>query len=455
MSWRKSRIGEISVQLVKSEPALKDQDFLSSYREYVSDTSVPKLFNEWAAIVAVSSTLSQQTWVDRGHYKVFPNLYIMLIGKPGSGKGTACNILQGILQNANYQNFAPDRTTKEKFLVDLEEGFAASQEDVGDFGGSNFPTDDFFRDPSRSTPDERYCSDVLILAEELSDFFGTDNLDFIAMLTKLWSFTGAYRQRIKTGRSVKIQNPCINMFAATTHDSFQITFPSRLLGTGFLARFILIYGTLSREEIAFPKSPSNEGRGTLGHQLKEIKNTVIGCIDIENTERVALEEILLLYTGPSDGRFENYKTRRFVQLLKISLCFCASRLGDRLTLPDIINANTLLYVTEGEMGKALGEFGKSRNSEIANKIMQHLYQATRPVSATGLWMLVSSDLAKQTELVEILNNLSSAQKIRFIPAAMGRAGGYLPNLKPVPKGIASGEAEKYLNKQYLNYLMEG
>lgn len=442
------------MQLVK--PALQEQDFISAYREYVSNTIAPRLYNEWASIIAVSSILSQQAWIERGYYKIFPNLYVMLIGKPGAGKGTTCAILQGVLQDAGYQNFAPDRTTKEKFLVDLEEGFASSHEDIGFFPGTATPTDEFFKTPmGDSSSGERLCSDVLILAEELSDFFGTDNLDFIAMLTKLWSFTGAYRQRIKTGRSVKINQPCINMFAATTHDSFQITFPSRLLGTGFLARFILIYGTLSKDEIAFPKRPSSEGRETLGRQLREIKNRVVGGINISNTERVALEEILVHYTGPEDGRFENYKTRRFVQLLKLAICFCASRLSQDLSFADIQNANTLLFATEQEMGKALGEFGKSRNSEVANKIMQFLYQATKPANAITLWMLVSSDLAKQAELAEILNNLLSAQKIRAIPAAPGRPAGYLPNLKPVPKGTASGEAGKYINDKYLSYLMEG
>ena len=432
-------------------------NYLEQYREYAAETTVPRLFNEWAAISSLAAILSHQTWVDRGFYKIYPNLYVMLIGKPGTGKGTACAILQRTLQDAGYQKFAPDRTTKEKFLVDLEEGFESSNEDLRSFPGTSPNVDDFFRTemPGRNPDGSDLCSDVLILAEELSDFFGTDNLDFISMLTKLWSFTGAYRQRIKTGRSVKIPNPCINMFAATTHDSFQITFPSRLLGTGFLARFILIYGNLTRKEIAFPKSPSHESATNLGIKLRAVKNTVTGALEIRNTERVALEEIIELYTGPDDARFENYKTRRFVQLIKLVICFTASRLSTTISLEDIISANTLLYCTEQEMGKALGEFGKSRNSEVANKIMQHLYSASKPVNANALWILVSSDLAKQTELAEIMNNLLSARKVRFVSAIPGRPAGYLPDIKPVPKGQAVDNKKEYINSQYFNYLMEG
>ena len=39
--------------------------------------------------------LSQQCWIQRDVYRVFSNLYVMMIGKPGTGKGTASYILKG------------------------------------------------------------------------------------------------------------------------------------------------------------------------------------------------------------------------------------------------------------------------------------------------------------------------------------------------------------------------
>ena len=80
-----------------------EEDFLTKYREYTSHTIVPRLYNEWGAILAISSVLGQKCWIERGYYRIYPNLYVMLIGKPGTGKGTAANILQGVLQDADYR----------------------------------------------------------------------------------------------------------------------------------------------------------------------------------------------------------------------------------------------------------------------------------------------------------------------------------------------------------------
>jgi hypothetical protein len=380
----------------------------------------------------------------------------MLIGDPGTGKGTTCAILQTILQHSGFTRFAPDRTTKEKFLVDLEEGFDVDSSDFG--GGRNPAPDEFFNSPmptETSSPADGHTSDVLILAEELSDFFGSDNLDFIALLTKLWSFVGPYTQKIKTGRSVRVSNPCINMYAATTHDSFQLTFPSRLLGTGFLARFILVYGaTSSAPEIAFPSRPMESGKTQLGDQLRKIRDTTTGEFTIPDSEKVVFESILRGYSGPDDGRFKHYKSRRFVQLLKLAMIHAASRGEREITRRDAINANTLLYATEQDMGKALGEFGKSRNAEVSNKIMQLLYSSHKPVSALEIWKFVSSDLAKMTELADIMDNLKSAEKIRFIDTKDKKTSGFLANLKPpASKGTGEEKKEELLNAEYLDYLM--
>ena len=434
------------------------EDFLSAYRSYVANTIVPRLYQEWAAISAVASVLAQQTWIERGYYKVYPNLYIMLIGDPAAGKGTTCAILRDVLQHAGYKKFAPDRSTKEKFLMDLEDGFDIDSSDLEQRGDTN--TDEFFKVPMFRTATTGYggpehTSDVLIHAEELSDFFGSDNLDFIALLTKLWSHVGPYDQKIKTGRSVRIPNPCINMFTATTHDSFQLTFPSRLLGTGFLARFILVYGALSdTAEVAFPRSPVLAGKIRLGSQLSPIQSSVVGQMEIPDGTRVVFEKVLQHYKGPDDARFKHYRGRRLVQCMKLAIVFAASRGSKTVTREDVIGANTLLYATEQDMGKALGEFGKSRNSEVSNKIMQVLYSATEPVNAVKLFKMVSADLVKMSELHDVIGNLTMAEKIRYINTGTAKTSGYLPFIKP--QGIQAafpGESQELLNLKYLDFLM--
>jgi hypothetical protein len=382
----------------------------------------------------------------------------MMIGKPGTGKGTASYILKDILDHAQFVKFAPDRTTKEKFLLDLEQGFEFSHTSSS---GTESKLDEYFTDQSILSGiivGERLCSDVFILAEEFNDFLGSDNIDFISLLTKMWSYKGTYRQRIKTGRSVAIPSPCINLLGGNTHEGFSMAFPSKLLGQGFLARFILVHGSISnRSEIAFPDSPeagdNADIKGQLGESLVEVQAKFVGAIPFTNTARLGAEQIIRNFRGPEDGRFENYAGRRFVNFLKLCICFAASEGKKEIGERTMIMANTLLYATEAEMPKALGEFGKSRHSEVSNKVMQYLYTAHMPVTVKQLFKLISNDLNKPSEMTDIIENLLKAEKIQWIDGERKGEGGYLAK-QDVKLRASEQMGSKWVDVEYYNYLRE-
>lgn len=430
------------------------QDFLRGYQEFIRATQVPHLFNAWASVLAVSTILSQQVWVNHSYYRVFPNLYAMMIGKPGTGKGTTCNILKEILDHAGYTKFAPDKSTQQKFLMDLEEGFEFSHTHSK---GTERTLDSYFDESTSGAKDTagRLCSDVLILAEEFNLFMGTDNQDFITLLTKLWSYYGTYRDRIKTGISVAIPNPCINLFGGNTNEGFSMAFPSKLLGQGFLARFILVYGAINeRSRTAFPEPPIPGRAQSLGENLRGIQSEAVGEFQFSTGGRMGAEKVFEFYPGPEDGRFEHYRTRRFVQFLKLCICFTASAHEKEISENSVVRANTLLFATEAEMAKALGEFGKSRYSETSNKIMQYLYSANRPVTIKQIYKLVANDIAKETELQDIMGNLQRAEKIQLI-AGVGRGeSGWLARQERGKRPGELQEIERWVDRKYYEWLRE-
>lgn len=438
-------------------PNLAELDFIGEYQEFTKATQVPRLFNSWASVIGISAVLSQQTWIKHSFYNVYPNLYVMLIGKPGTGKGTSCAILKEILDHAGYSKFAPNKTTQQKFLTDLESGFEFShsssesnEREIDDyFGGTNSTSIDLMQKSIRA------CSDVLILAEEFNNFMGTDNQDFISLLTELWSYGGTYRDRIKTGKSVTIPNPCVNLFGGNTNEGFSMAFPSKLLGQGFLARFILVYGSVSeRSRSAFPDPPEAGRAQILGNLLHKIQGEIVGEYEFTSGGKMGAEKVFSYYPGPEDGRFEHYRTRRFVQFLKLCICFAASNHEKQITELAVIRANTLLVATEAEMSKALGEFGKSRNSEIANKIMQHLYAAHRPVTIKQIYKLIANDIAKYGELTDLIENLTRAEKIQFIGGDKKGEGGWLARQEMKRKAGEMQEMERWVDRSYYEWLRE-
>lgn len=203
------------------------KDFIDSYVEYAgSGVVIPELYNRWCSLTALSASIGRKCWIDRGHLQVFPNLYVMLMGEPGTGKGLSCDILQTILLESEYEFFAADRSSKEQFLEDLADKMSFNKATMGDVLGSSWDSE--LNDESGG------ASECFILAEEFQDFLGQNNSDFIAFLTKMWSYRGTYKYRIKSGRKVAIPNPTINLLGGTTSSTFALTFPPEIAGQGFL-----------------------------------------------------------------------------------------------------------------------------------------------------------------------------------------------------------------------------
>ena len=124
-----------------------------------------------------------------------------------------------------------------------------------------------------------------------------------------------------------------------------------------------------------------------------------------------------------DIRFEHYSNRRLTHLLKLCLVLTAARVSRTIEVSDVIAANTLLSFTEKLMPKALGEFGKAKNSAITHKVMSALDNSRLPMTVQAIWKLVHQDLDNRNQLLEILGNLHVADKIQAVEQ------GYLPKKK--------------------------
>jgi hypothetical protein len=114
-----------------------------------------------------------------------------------------------------------------------------------------------------------------------------------------------------------------------------------------------------------------------------------------------------------DLRFDSYYNRRFTHLLKLCIIVAASRFQKEITETVVIEANTYLSYIEQLMPKALGEFGKSRNSDVTHKILSFI-EAHDGVTLKQLMKLVSADLEKPSDIGDIIRKLSLSDKIQSV-----------------------------------------
>lgn len=407
-------------------------DFFSQYLSYTDDTEPPKIFHRWCAIASIGALLGRNYFFNHGHFVIAPNIYCMLIGSPGTRKSTAIKLAKKLLITTGYTTIAAEKTTKEKFLMDLSG--VESEEAPKDILDQNLFGD----------TDAEADREVFIMADEFNDFFGNGNIEFISLLGTLWDFTGTYRNRIKNSKSVSISNPTVSILGGNTPTGFALAFPTEIFGQGFFSRLLLIYGESSGKRIAFPSPPSQESTARIVESLRRIKQTAYGESQATSTAKSLLAKI---YgdgsAGIDDIRFESYITRRFSHLLKLCLICSAARESREITEADIVQANTILTYTERFMPKALGEFGKAKNSDISHRVIQYLESAHGIVPFKELWASVRTDLEKPQDLVTLLQNLLMAEKIQQVPGGAG----YLPRRRVIEYTNSSVLDFSYLSEE--------
>lgn len=382
------------------QPNPQPQDLITKYIDLVSDTEVPKLFHRWSILAGIGALLGRRVWVNAGIDLYYPNLYVMFVAPPGTKKSTAIKICKRFLKKANYSNFSAERTTKEKFLVDLASGLS---EDGDDY---DMLERNIFSDLGEIGEDR----EIFITADEFTNFFGNNILDFVSLLGELWDYKGEYTLRVKNSESVVIPNPYVSILSGCTPETMHSSFPSNVIGQGFFSRLLFVYAKSTGKSIAFPTPMDEDIMDEYAAELLDMKAKANGEIEMTPQARKMLEYI---YENPShipDSRFTYYAARRFPQLLKLCLIHAVA---DRSPVIDVIHvrrANTVLYHTEHYMPKALGSLGRATDSEVSHRVLE-IIEANPGIELQPLWAHVSHDLKEIKDVMTLVTSLTLAGKI--------------------------------------------
>ena len=419
------------------ESSERKLDFISMYLSYTNQTECPTFFHRWTAISCLSAYLGRSVHFNHGHFRINANVYVMLIGSPGTKKSSAIKIGAKLLKQAGYKTFAAKKTRQEKFLQDLAEQSIAkdiANGGVDDDAFSSLLNSNIFG-PDNLDDSDSYAdkppAECFVAADEFNNFIGVNNLDFASILGELWDFEGVYDYKLKNSSSLYIPNPYVTILGGNTPTGFSQAFPVEAIGQGFFSRLLLIYGEPSGVKYTIPPAPDPHKQAELIAFLHLVKQHVQGEMVMTEDAIDLLDKIYHKWEGLDDARFEHYTNRRLTHLIKVCMLVAAARLSTSIERRDIVEANTILSFTEQLMPKALGEFGKSRHSAVAHKIITLLDGASEPVTLQSIWKYVHQDLDNRNQLVEILGNLAVAEKLQSVDG-----GGYISVRAVREEGLA-------------------
>ncbi len=200
------------------------------------ETEVPKEFYIWSCISLISACLQSRVYFTHMAYKpIRPNMYIILVGDSGDGKGHAIGIATKIGQALEvgepYVNLGRYKgKITSAYIYDL----IATQK------GEDAPTQ----------------HPLWLQSEELSNSIRTGDMarDTIKTLTDLWESHGGeiLVEGTRTGGHRILVDPCINWLGGSTMTWLREVIDPADVDSGFLARTVVVHAKRKTQPIYKP-----------------------------------------------------------------------------------------------------------------------------------------------------------------------------------------------------------
>lgn len=324
----------------------------------------------------------------------------MLQGDPAARKSSAIKTGTRLLEGTGYTRFASDRMSRQSFLDELyrinqPENMGYTEEELWDL-----------------PMDGNYPYEMTIHAREFIDFIGQNDKDYLSLITNLYDNLPQYSNPKLSSKNVLVKKPTINFIGAATQENLNMAFPTNAMDTGTLSRILFIYSSPVTEKILLPDRPSEEARLLMIARLKEIGEKVKGKMTLSPEGYEALKHIYTESKPLEDARFTYYYGRRLGHLLKLCIVHAAARLSTTISIEDVLTANTVLGAAEYNMPRALGHFGRAKQSIIMHSILDYIERQGRPVEVKELYTVFVSDFNKENEFSQMLMDMQNSHKVK-------------------------------------------
>jgi hypothetical protein len=303
-------------------------NFLEAWQEYAEDGFSPPQFNTWAGLSIIAGALERRVWLPwNDTYSFYPNIYVLLISKPGAGKSVSLNKAVELLTEMNAKkpvlNIMPSQVTEAKFIELMGQGRSFTYRDaVSGKESVIFQNAGYY-----------FASEA---SNSLRDIFGS----FLACLTDFYDCPPTWaRATKKDGKPIRLKNVCMNMIAGSTFDYLGKLVNDENVQGGFASRILYI---VHKDKIV-RNQPFQMGlndvhrnirhsyREALLHDLGMIAQ-LVGPMYADDAFGAAWEQWYPAFEAERQGyqseKLQSILARTNTNVLKVAMLLCAAETDD-------------------------------------------------------------------------------------------------------------------------------
>jgi hypothetical protein len=346
-------------------------DWIKAYTEALTPKGeAPERFHFWVAVSAIAGSLRRRVYVDEGHYRHYPNFYIILVGPPGLvKKSTTINVGVGLLREVPNVILGADCSTWQSFVEEVAESKDIFAE------GDIQPSVDLTAILDQT---HTVTSAITLAISEFGTFFDPEDRAMVNVLTELYDgkVNSAFTKRTKTQGTDTIMNPFVNIIAGTTPDWMRDNFRGRFGGWGLSSRMIFLHCDEKERSVAFPHKL---WAGTFEPTMARFRDDLIEISKLHGVYTLSPDaESLYEELYDAHGRRQTalnrhphhdpwlsyYLARKLDHVIKLAIVLAASRRSELLiTLDDMQTSVARCDEIEIELSKVFSS-NQSANRDV-------------------------------------------------------------------------------------------
>lgn len=393
------------------------ESFIEGFLGWTEGIMSPRLFRQWTAVYAVSGALERKAWLRINKSVLYPNMFILLIAPPGTGKTEAIKRIETLWNEIPNIKIAPSSVSRAS-LVDA----VLRAERV------------ILRPAHPSEPFIKFNA-LSVLADEFGTFLAGYEGEFMSTLNTLFD-NKKYREEKRGMKDpLIIEKPMLNLLAGTTPTWLGSNLPISAWSEGFASRLMLVFSAervrvnpFAEEEIDYVTE------GKLVADLGRI-NGLYG--EFKLTEEVRKAYLAWYHSdfhpAPSHPKLEDYLPRRGIHFLKMCMAFSAARSDDLIIdIGDYQEAQDLLLETEKFMSDVFKSMKTGADANVIDEAFNFIWQAfakeQKPIPDHRIIHFLSMKIPSHS-VTKVLEVMETSNMIRVVSVlANGRK-----TYQPVPR----------------------
>jgi len=368
-------------------------NFLADYDKFTSGNEANRNYHMWTALAVLSTLVSRKVWIDLGYFKVYPNLYLVLLGPAGNKKTTAMSLgkkmvlrLDETLVSADCQS-AQDTV---KMLADTGLKILKTKDGLYEY------------------------SPITVFATELSQFVEIDPARMIDLWVTIYDCDPYTKKTLRHGGQTII-NPFFTILGCTVPDWITRHLKSDIITSGFARRCIFVLEDYSERRVPFPLI-TPEMKFAYDSCIKRGAELMrlYGCFSWDPAAKAHYEKWYMtreIKTDPDIGSFDRTK---YIQILKVAMLLGVAQSDDLVMTIELFElARSMIDAIIVNLPAVFRAVGRNQLADVSSKMISMLTASGGFMRYNDVMTALWKD-ANSGELYQVLSHLTSIGQIRRV-----------------------------------------